>query len=167
MTKLEIKTYPDPVLLERSREVEDISRVDPDFISGLVDIMFDDDGIGIAAPQVGVSLRIIIVSPEQKRGREKVCVNPEIISESGTQTCQEGCLSLPGIFAEVKRAKKVKVRFRDLQGKEHTLETQDLEARIFQHEIDHLNGKLFIDRLGFSQRQEILPSIRELRARVG
>lgn len=164
MAVLEIKTYPEPVLLERSIEVEKLSAEDLGFIEDLIDTMFDDDGIGIAAPQVGVAKRIIVVCPDQKRGREKVWVNPEILSESGTQVGQEGCLSLPGIFGEVKRAKKVKVRVLDTAGKEFIFEASDLEARIFQHEIDHLNGKLFIDRLGFRQRQELVPTIRNLGA---
>jgi len=163
MTILKVRTYPDEVLAQRSAEVEGLCPEDLSFIGDLIETMYQSDGVGMAAPQVGVSKRIIIISPESKKGKEKVYINPEILSQSGTQVKAEGCLSVPGITAEVRRAKTVKIRARDLNWKELIFVAENLEARIFQHEIDHLDGKLFIDRLGFNQRQEILPGLKTLR----
>ncbi|HNV86934.1 MAG TPA: peptide deformylase [Candidatus Omnitrophota bacterium] len=165
MAILKVKTYPDEVLAKRSAEVELLRPEDLEFIKDLIETMFQSDGVGMAAPQVGVSKRIIVISPEAKKGKEKVYINPEILLQSGTQLKEEGCLSVPGVTAEVRRAKTVKIRARDLEWKETVFEAENLEARILQHEIDHLDGKLFIDRLGFNQRREILPGLKMLRSK--
>jgi|SRR3989338_301385 len=162
MSKLEVKTYPDPVLSQVSLAVEKLTGEDKKFIADLIDTMHEDDGVGIAAPQVGVLKRIIVVCPVAKRGNEKVYINPQILSQEGEVLGLEGCLSVPGVSAEVKRAKKIKVKAQDMNGKSLEFKAEDFEARIFQHEIDHLNGKLFIDRLGFKQRRSVVNDLREL-----
>jgi len=171
VAKLEVRTYPDPVLTQVSLEVERLTAEDKKFIADLIDVMYEDEGVGIAASQVGVLKRIIVVSPQAKRGTEKVYINPQILSQEGEELGLEGCLSVPGISAEVKRAKKIKVKAQDVKGKTLELMAEDFEARIFQHEIDHLNGKLFIDRLGLKQRQTLVSDLRTLklmpRARPG
>ena len=163
MAKLEVKTYPDPVLSQVSLAVEKLTDEDKKFITGLIDTMYEDDGVGIAAPQVGVLKRIIVVCPDAKRGHEKVYINPQILSQEGEVLGLEGCLSVPGVSAEVKRAKKIRVKAQDLNGKNREFNAENFEARIFQHEIDHLNGKLFIDRLGLKQRQTLVNDLRELK----
>lgn len=162
MAVLNIKTYPDEVLNKKCEAVADPKAIDPDFIRDLIDTMYTEDGVGIAASQVGVSQRIIVVCPKAKRGEEKVYINPVIISAGGGEEFDyEGCLSVPGVAGEVKRYKKVTVTAADLSGKPLEITAAGFEARIFQHEIDHLDGILFIDRLGLQERQEALRVLRE------
>lgn len=159
MALLKISTYPSEVLRKVAEPVREIT---PDLLAlvrDMMDTMYTSDGVGLAAPQVGVSKRIIIASPEAKPGTEKVYLNPEIVSQEGEELGLEGCLSLPGIAGEVKRAKKIVFKALNLQGKSVTVKAEDFFARIIQHEVDHLNGKLFIDRVAFSERYELLQSL--------
>ena len=126
----------------------------------MIQTMVDEDGVGLAAPQVGISRQILIASPTMKPGEELVIVNPEIYDSSGHELGVEGCLSLPGISGEVARAKKIRFRYQDRQGRIHDREACDFFARIIQHEKDHLDGILLIDRVDFNQRQEILAQYR-------
>jgi len=162
MANLQIRSYPDPQLTEKSVAVDTSKGIDQTFIRDLIDTMYTDDGVGIAAPQVGIKQRIIVVCPEARRGKEKVYLNPEIVSASGSERGIEGCLSVPGITAEVERAARVVVKAEDIEGHPIEIKASGLEARIFQHEIDHLDGILFVDRLGLSERQDILPELRAL-----
>jgi peptide deformylase len=161
MATLEVRTYPDPCLSQVSEPIVELSR-EQRFIDDLIETMYENDGVGIAAPQVGVSKQIIVVSPEGKVGTEKVYINPKILSQDGEALGLEGCLSLPGISGEVKRATKITLRAQDREGKTLEFISRDFEARVFQHEIDHLHGKLFIDRLGFRRRQQLISEIRKL-----
>jgi peptide deformylase len=111
---------------------------------------------------VGVDKRIFIASPDQEKGKEIIAVNPRIIEKSGRETLPEGCLSLPGIFAEVKRYKKMVIRAQDLDGKDVVIHAEGLLAKIFQQEIDHLEGILFIDHLGAIKRNMLLRKFRKL-----
>lgn len=163
MAVLEVRTYPDPLLSQISASVAKLGPEDKRLIQDLVDTMYEYDGVGIAAPQVGVLKRIIVVSPEAKRGEEQIYINPKILSEEGEEEGLEGCLSLPGISGEVKRAKKIRVQAQDLGGTILNFVAEDFPARIIQHEVDHLNGKLFIDRLGFKQRQAVVGELRLLK----
>jgi len=112
----------------------------------MVDTMYDEVGIGLAAPQVGLSLRLMVVGDEEGRGAQ-VLVNPAITDQGGTVTAEEGCLSLPGIFAQVTRSEWVTLEAHDLEGRPLAITARGLRARVFQHELDHLDGVLFIDRL--------------------
>lgn len=144
MRELQIVKYPDPVLLKKAARVE---RVTPEiyaFTEGMVETMREDNGVGLAAPQVGVSLRIIVVEVDEK---VHALINPQIITREGSETTVEGCLSLPRLYGDVERAERVTVTGTNARGKKVTLSGEGLWARAMQHEIDHLDGVLFIDRV--------------------
>jgi peptide deformylase len=140
---LQIVFYPDPVLL---RAAVPVARVTPElagFIAKMRETMYNDHGVGLAAPQVGIGLRIIVVDTDDNF---LALINPEIVSRDGSQTGPEGCLSLPDLHADVTRADVITVRGLTPQGKKITLTADGFLARALQHEIDHLDGILFIDR---------------------
>jgi peptide deformylase len=152
MALREIKKYPDPVLRRKTAPVkavdEDLCRL----IDDMVETMHAAPGVGLAANQVGVPLQVAVIDTgdheeEGKKHPLVVLINPEIISQEGTVAAEEGCLSVPDFTEKVKRAVRVKVRARDRAGKTFELEADGLMAKALQHEIDHLNGILFIDRL--------------------
>jgi len=158
MTTLEIKKYPDPILKQKCQEVEDIDNEVLKLISEMKKIVTEADGAGLAAPQVGVPRRMIVIQTEDG---PQAFINPKIISKSKeVETMEEGCLSFPGIRLNIKRAKGVLIEALDTDGKVIQVEAKNIQARIFQHEIDHLDGILFIDRLGFLQRLKMkLPTV--------
>lgn len=162
MALLKVVEYPHPVLQQKALPLHDFGPEMQTFFDDMIDTMYVEDGVGLAAPQVGVSKRILVASPSMKKGEEYVIVNPEIYASAGREAGVEGCLSLPGITGEVMRAKKIRVRFQDRFGKAHDIEAKDFFARIIQHEIDHLDGKLLIDRVDFHQRQELLAQYQRL-----
>lgn len=108
-------------------------------------VMFENNGIGLAAPQIGISKRVLVMG---NPALSYICVNPEIISGEGEAVGQEGCLSFPGLWLNVRRHETVKVRYEDILGKQHEREFSGLMARVFQHELDHLNGVCFVDKVG-------------------
>lgn len=144
--KYEIITEGNPILRKKSDTIKNPMDSDvQEFIPDLVKMMLEEDGIGIAAPQVGKSIQMIIVN--QKDG-PLVLINPKVKSKSmRTEIAEEGCLSVPGIFGLVKRSKKAKVEALDRNGKSVTIKAEGLFARVLLHEIDHLNGILFIDKV--------------------
>ena len=156
--------YPDPVL---AQEAEPVTVFDKD-LATLVDDMFESmyaaEGIGLAAPQIAISKRIFIVDVSfGKEPKDKlVLINPEIVSREGKQLEEEGCLSLPDIRDKVSRAAHVRVRAQDVTGKWFEAEGDELLARAFQHENDHLDGVLFIDRVSRLKRELILRRIAKL-----
>ncbi len=160
----EIVKYPDPVLQRPTEPVTEFN----DELRALVDDMFESmyaaQGIGLAAPQIGVSKRLTIIDLSfQKNPDERiVLVNPEIIHSEGKQYEEEGCLSLPEIREKVRRAAKVKVRAQDLAGEWFEIEGEELLARAFQHEIDHLDGILFLFRVSALKRDLLLRKIRKM-----
>lgn len=160
----EIVKYPDPVLERRGEPVTEFN----DELRALVDDMFESmyaaKGIGLAAPQIGLSKRLTVidVSFKEKPEDKIVLVNPEIIYREGKQNEEEGCLSLPEIREKVSRAAKVRVKAQDLQGKWFEMEGEELLARAFQHEIDHLDGILFFRRVSALKRDLILRKIKKL-----
>jgi len=156
MAILKVLTYPNPILQKKAETVQKIGPAEQRLIQDMIETMYTDDGVGLAAPQVGVSKRIFVASPTAKPGEEMVFINLKILESSGTQIGPEGCLSLPGISGQVQRAKKIKYEAMDKNGKWIAGEASDFLARIIQHELDHLDGKLLIDRVDFLQRQEIL-----------
>lgn len=150
MALREIKTYPDPILATTCVPVEEIDGETRTLAQDMIETLYQANGLGLAAPQVGSTLRLIVVDlreDEQQRGNPLVVVNPEICEASGEIVHQEGCLSVPEYYADVRRAENVVVKGRDLEGREFTLEAQGIMAVCFQHEIDHLNGTLFLDHL--------------------
>lgn len=156
MAILPVKIYPDPVLKQKAVPVSDFGSKMQKLFEDMIETMYEEDGVGIAAPQVGVSQRIFIACPTVKKGEEYVVVNPQVYEVSGRQVGVEGCLSVPGVSGEVARAKMVKIKYQDRYGKPQDIEAKDFFARIIQHEIDHLDGMLFVDRVSFNQRQEIM-----------
>jgi len=146
MAVLRVRRYGDPVLRRRARDVEAVTAEIRRLVDDMTDTMYDEVGIGLAAPQVGISLRLLVVGDEEGRGVQAL-VNPAISAQGGTVTAEEGCLSLPGVFAPVTRAEWVTLQARDLEGRPVSIRARGLRARGFQHEIDHLDGVLFIDRL--------------------
>ncbi len=143
---LKIVKYPEAILRKTAKTVADFDDDLKKLAENMAKVMYDDDGIGLAAPQVNVSQRLIVIGSE--KGRDyKVYINPEItFSSKDKATNEEGCLSLPKIFGLVSRPKKIHVKYQDLEGNVQKEKKSGLEAIVIQHEIDHLNGILFIDR---------------------
>ena len=153
MAVLEVKKFNEPVLRKKCAKIRKINRKTKELIVNMAQTMAKNQGIGLAAPQVGVSKRIIIVATDLAGQRIFEMINPKIIKRSKeTAVGEEGCLSFPGIFLKIKRAKEVEVEGLDIKGRKINLKAKDLLARVFQHEIDHLDGILFFNRLGIIQK---------------
>jgi peptide deformylase len=146
MAVLTVRRYGDPVLRRRAVPVEQVTPDIRRLADDMIDTMYDEIGIGLAAPQIGASIRLMVVGDEEGRGAQ-VLMNPAITAQGGSVTAEEGCLSLPGVFAQVTRSEWVTLEAQDLEGRPVALTARGLRARVFQHEIDHLDGVLFIDRL--------------------
>jgi len=162
MAVKEIRKIGDPVLREKSKDIEKIDDKLINLVNDMIDTLKEEGGVGLAAPQIGVTKRVIIVNLGDEM---KAFVNPEIkVLDKSKIESNEGCLSIYSIkdFC-VKRFSKIEVKAKDLKGKDITLVVEDLLARIFQHEIDHLNGVLYIDRLDRKSRRELLSRINEIR----
>ena len=145
-----ILKYGEQPLRERSKEVTKVSKKIQDLVQDMLDTMYSANGVGLAAPQIGINLRIFVidVSAENEPMNPRVFINPKIIKKSGSVCSQEGCLSFPEVYTEVKRAEYVMVKAIDLKGRSFVLEAGEgtLLARAIQHEFDHLEGVLFVDR---------------------
>jgi len=149
---MKIKIYPDPSLRTTADKVVDFDKDLKDIVEEMKPVMRELDGLGLAATQVGISKRLFIVEIPKSQ-KVIVAVNPEIISISvNKDVMEEGCLSIPGHYIPIARSVKIKIKALDLEGKEFELEGNNLLARAFQHEIDHLNGKLIIDFLTPEER---------------
>lgn len=160
MAVLKVRKYGDPALRRRAELVGAVTPEVRAIVADMIDTMYDEVGVGLAAPQVGIPLRLIVVADEQTR-ESRVLINPTIAEQGGQVTAEEGCLSIPGIFAQVSRAAWVTVQALDLDGRTVTLEARGLLARVLQHEIDHLDGVLFIDRLDSVTRDRIKRKIKK------
>ena len=163
--RLEIVLWPDPVLLAGTKPVEKVDDHVRQVVAEMRRVMFELRGVGLAAPQVGVPLRMMLVCPSGEPGEEQVLINPQVLSVDGTQVGEEGCLSFPGIYGDVSRAQRVRLRYRDLDGQTREMDLDGFIARIVQHEADHLDGKVFIDRMDAKSRREAEPALDELRSR--
>jgi peptide deformylase len=160
-----IVKYGDHILNDKAAVVEEITADIDRVIDEMVKAMHAAPGIGLAAPQIGVPLRICIVDLSVGRRAEdlRVMINPEFVEREGTQLEEEGCLSLPGFTATVLRPKRAAIRALDRQGREHVIEGKELLARALQHEVDHLDGTLFVDRLRGIKRRHIVREIQKLK----
>jgi peptide deformylase len=145
MATIPIRTLPDPVLRQKARKVSVLDSSIRKLIDNMLDTMFDANGVGLAAPQIGVPLRIITICLPEEDAREIVLVNPEIIKKSGEREVEERCLSVPGYCGKVKRAVSVTAKGRDADWKEIRIKAEGLLAQALEHEIDHLNGVLYVD----------------------
>ena len=143
MAEKEIVTYPDPVLRQQAKAVSKLDASTKKLVEDMIATLRRENGLGLAANQVGSLQKVMVYDDGTGLG---IIINPKIVSASGEQVGIEGCLSVPGLQGEVKRANVVEVRGHDLNGKPVKVKAEGLLARIFQHELDHLNGKLFIDR---------------------
>jgi peptide deformylase len=155
MALLQILEYPDPRLRTRAQPVTEFDAALAKLVEDMFETMYAAPGIGLAATQVDVHRRLIVIDVSGERSEPLVFINPEILEREGVGTMEEGCLSVPGIFDEVKRAAKVRVRFRDRDGGTHEREIEGLLAVCVQHEMDHLEGKLFVDYLSDLKRERI------------
>lgn len=150
--QLKIVEFPDPVLRRTTQPVTVFDEALKTFVDEMTIVMKDDGGVGIAAPQVGVSKKVAVVCVDDER---YVLVNPVIVEASGTQQGEEGCLSFPGVFGEIERAERVVVECQDETGAKRCHEVEGFAARAFQHEIEHLEGKLLIDHFSPMKRELI------------
>jgi peptide deformylase len=144
---VKIRCYPDDVLRKRA---EPVAEVDDDvrrIAAGMLQTMDAANGVGLAAPQVGLSVRLCVLNADGSPEGELALVNPEIVDRDGTVNGEEGCLSFPGIYIHVRRNARITVRYRDLDGAERQLEAEGLLARAIQHEVDHLDGVLLVDKM--------------------
>ncbi|HAR94634.1 MAG TPA: peptide deformylase [Deltaproteobacteria bacterium] len=149
-----IRKYPDSILRQKASPIEEITDEVRKLAADMIETMQAASGVGLAANQVGVALRLIIVDMGGEQGPHIIAViNPQIVESAGEETAEEGCLSVPGFYEPVKRALHVTVKGIDLDGSEQTVKCTGLAARAFQHEIDHLDGTLFIDHLSPLKRQ--------------
>jgi peptide deformylase len=153
-----IRTFGDPVLKQRAREVEDVDESLAHLVDAMYTTMYEASGVGLAAPQVGVQRRIFTYDVGE--GPE-VLVNPEIVDSGGEWTFEEGCLSIPGLSFEIVRPRSVTLRGLDLDSNERIIEADEYLARVFQHELDHLDGVLMLDRLEPDVRKQALRALRE------
>lgn len=162
--EFKIHYWGDPVLHNPSERVEEIDSKIAELADKMIKIMHENLGIGLAAPQIGVGKRIIVVDPFMGEKPDEIItlINPEILEKEGESIREEGCLSIPQIREEVKRPFRVLVRGITLDGSEKEIEAEDLLARIFCHEIDHLNGKFFIDHLSPLKRRIIKNRLKRL-----
>jgi len=160
MAVLKVRRYGDPVLRRRAEPIATVTPEIRRLADDMIDTMYDEVGIGLAAPQIGASVRLLVVGDEEGRGAQ-VLVNPVITEQGGTVTAEEGCLSLPGFFAPVTRAQWVKVDAQDLDGEPVSITARGLRSRVFQHEIDHLDGVLFIDRVDAVTRDRMKRRIKK------
>jgi len=160
----EVVKYPDPVLAKTGERVTEFTPELEQLVEEMFDSMYAAEGIGLAAPQIGISKQITVIDVSFKERPEDklVLINPEVLDREGRQVEEEGCLSLPDIRAKVERASWVKVRAQNVKGEFFEIEGEELLARALLHEIDHLHGVLFIDRVSRLKRDLILRRIKKL-----
>ena len=160
MAVLSVRKYGDPLLRRRAAPVERVTPEIRAILTDMVDTMYEEGGIGLAAPQVGIPLRLMVVADDDGR-QTRALINPVITEQRGAITAEEGCLSIPGVYAQVTRAEWVRLEAQDDDGRAVSIEAHGLRARVFQHELDHLDGVLFIDRLDPVMRDRIKRRIKK------
>ena len=159
--RLSVVTYPHPGLRYVAKSIKRVDAGLKEIASRMIDLMYEHNGVGLAATQVNVPLRMFVWDPTGKReeGRPEVFINPTISRPRSNEEAEEGCLSLPGLHANVVRAKTIRMHAYDINGREIDTDFTGFEARILQHEADHLNGVLFIDRLSPEALREHEPAL--------
>ena len=163
MARLEILEFPDARLRTVAKPVEQVDDALRQLIDDMLETMYGAQGIGLAATQVNVHRRLLVLDVSESRDAPRVYVNPEIVSAEGAETCEEGCLSVPGIYAEVSRAERVRVAALDRNGNRFEEEVDGLHAVCLQHEMDHLDGKLFVDYLSPLKRRMVTKKLQKQR----
>ncbi len=170
MSLLPILEFPDPRLRTKAAPVDAVQISDPAFqrlLDDMFETMYEAPGIGLAASQVDVHKRFMVIDVSEDKTGPQVFINPEILSRMGEQVYQEGCLSVPGIFADVTRADAIEVRFLDRTGQMQQLQVDGLLAVCIQHEMDHLDGKLFVDYLSPLKREMVRKKLAKQRKLAG
>jgi peptide deformylase len=165
MAKLEIVHYPHPALRWKSRELTKIDAELEDMVQQMFELMYAARGIGLAANQVALPYRLFVINPsgdKDNKEDEMVFINPQISRRNGSEEDQEGCLSLPEIYAPVTRATRVVIDAFDLSGQQFEMDLEDLDARVVQHEYDHIEGVMFTDRLAPGYLAKVQPLITDL-----
>jgi peptide deformylase len=155
MAKLNILEFPDPRLRTRAAPVDSVDDELRTLIDDMFETMYEAPGIGLAATQVNVHQRLLVADVSPDKTEPHVLINPEILEKDGVTVTDEGCLSVPGYYEEVERAQHIRVRFLDRHGEQQEMEAEGLLAVCIQHEMDHLEGKLFVDYLSEAKRQRI------------
>jgi len=155
MAILKVLEFPDPKLRTKARPVEQVDDETRRLIDDMFETMYAAPGIGLAATQVDVHQRLLVADVSTEKNQPQVLINPEIIGREGTVITEEGCLSVPGFYAEVERAEKIRVRYLGRDGHQRESDMDGLLAVCVQHEMDHLDGKLFVDYLSETKRQRI------------
>src|SRR5215510_7273300 len=155
MALLPILRYPDPRLHKVATKVDRVDDKIRKLIKDMADTMYAAPGVGLAATQVDVHKRVIVIDASETRDQLNVFINPEIVAASGEADCEEGCLSVPGVYEKVRRAERITVRALNAAGAAYTLEAQGLLAVCIQHEMDHLEGKVFVEYLSRLKQQRI------------
>ena len=163
MAKLDILEYPDPRLRTKAQPVTVFDAALKQFVADMFETMYAAPGVGLAATQVNVHQQVLVADMSENSDQPLVLVNPRILGKEGVQVYQEGCLSFPGIYADVERALKVQVAAQDVDGKEFTLDLEGPLAVCIQHEMDHLAGKVFVDHLSPLKRSLLLKRLEKKR----
>ncbi len=160
MPQYTIRVFGDPVLKQRASEITDVDGKLAALVEGMVETMYAAPGVGLAAPQVGVQKRLFVYDANDGTGAH-VIINPTISEARGEWEYEEGCLSVPGLYFPIVRPKEVHLTGYDLDGNEVSIEADELAARLFQHELDHLDGTLLLEHLDAEQRKAALRALRE------
>lgn len=163
MALMEILEFPDPRLRTVAKPVETFDQALAELVSDMIETMYNENGIGLAATQVNVHQQVLVMDTGDSRDEPRVFINPRLLVSDGHQTYEEGCLSVPGIYANVERAEQVRVEARDVHGERFEVELEGLDAVCLQHEMDHLQGKLFVDYLSPLKRQMVRKKLEKSR----
>ena len=170
MAKLKLYEYPHPILKQKTEKVAAVDDEIRKLLDDMLETMYESNGCGLAAPQVGISKKIVVIdiAHEDEEPAPLYMVNPEIVwCSEETEVCEEGCLSVPGQRAEVERPAKVKIRYLDYNGNQRELLAEDFLAVAAQHELDHLDGILYIDHISRLKRQMLLKKLEKFRKEKG
>ncbi|MDH5436417.1 MAG: peptide deformylase [Gammaproteobacteria bacterium] len=166
MSLLNILHYPDPRLRNHALPVDEVTDAIRQTIDDMLETMYAAPGIGLAATQVNIAKQIIVIDLSEDKTQPLCLINPEILETSGTETMEEGCLSVPDVFEEVERAEKIKIRALNRNGESFELETDGMLAVCIQHEMDHLDGKLFVDYLSVLKQTRIRKKLQKARKQI-
>ena len=162
---LDVLKYPNPILRRGGKDVEVFDKDLATISQNMLHTMYQYQGVGLAGPQVSQAINVLVLNPKgdpAETANEMVMVNPEVLNRKRLEYGEEGCLSFPGIYAEVERHTEIRVRYKDLEGAEQETKFDGFMARIVLHEIDHLQGVLFVDRLSAAERIRVRSTLQEL-----
>ena len=166
MPLLRILRYPDPRLHKRASRVEAVTDDIRQLIKDMAATMYAAPGVGLAATQVNIHVCVIVIDVSEAHDQLRVFINPELLATSGSADMEEGCLSVPGVYEKVRRAERITVRALDADGRPFTLEAEGMLAVCIQHEMDHLEGKVFVERLSRLKQSRILSRLRKRERRT-